>query len=320
MTAPLISVLVPVYNIEKYLNACLDSIINQKYENIEIIIVDDGSTDNSSAICDSYVQKDRRIKVFQSDNTGIASARNLLLEKATGEYIAFVDSDDVILPDMYSAMIKTAIETESDIVLCNFDIVSPDGTIMEPEYDMPFAEGEIAVTDYISTVSSGYCGLLSIVWNKLYKRHVFEGIRYPDGKIHEDDATIHRIIHNCNKIFYLDKKYYRYRKHKTSIMNKKFSSKRLDSTDAVLDRLTFFAENRYDEKIIHKCELFLVNDFIESIRKLNKKSISDRIAIKKKYILIKPYCKKLLNNPNTSKEDKKTIRYLMFYPYLFFYI
>lgn len=320
MNNPLISVLVPIFNSEKELRKCLDSIINQTYENLEIIIVNDGSTDKSGEICDEYQQKDQRIKAIHQKNRGIASTRNVCLSNATGDYIAFVDSDDSILPDMYRDMLEKSLETNADIVICDFKNVYPEDMPKEDTPVIPFEEGEISPKKYADKVSGEHCGALSIAWNKLYKRHLFENITYPDGKIHEDDATIHRICHNCKKIFYMKKTYYLYYKNREGIMHKKFSAERLDSTDAILDRINFFSDNEYPDSMIYKCELFLISDFISSIRNLDKKNKEDRKTIKEKLQLIKPYCKKLLKSDATDKETKKTIRWLLFNPFIFFYV
>ena len=320
MINPLISVLVPIFNSEKELRKCLDSIINQTYKNLEIILVNDGSTDKCGEICDEYAQKDSRIKVIHQENRGIASTRNVCLNNATGEYIAFVDSDDSILSDMCKDMLAKSLETDADMVVCDFENVYPEDMPKENTPIIPFEEGEILPVDYVRKVSGEHCGALSIVWNKLYKKHLFDNVKYPDGKIHEDDATIHRICHNCKKIFYIKKAYYLYHKNRDGIMHKKFSAKRLDSTDAILDRINFFTDNDYPDSMIYNSELFLINDFISSIRNLDKKSKKDRRAIKEKLQLIKPYCQKVLQNNATDKETKKTIRWLLFNPFIFFYI
>ena len=117
---PLISVIVPVYNVENYLPRCLDSIINQTYTNLEILLVDDGATDNSGKLCDEYAQKDNRIRVFHKENGGVSSARNMGLDNATGEYIAFVDSDDYIDKCMYEIMLNSSVQNNADIVVCGY--------------------------------------------------------------------------------------------------------------------------------------------------------------------------------------------------------
>ena len=116
---PLISIIVPVYNVEKYLSKCIDSIINQTYKNIEIILIDDGSTDSSGAICDKYALVDSRIHVLHIENSGVSNARNVGLNHATGDYIGFVDSDDYIEPNMYELLLEELIADDVDVVQCN---------------------------------------------------------------------------------------------------------------------------------------------------------------------------------------------------------
>ena len=168
--SPKISIVVPVYNVEPYLEKCINSIIAQTYQNIEILIVNDGSEDGSWVICERAAKNDARIRLFQHDcNKGLSVARNTAIEKATGDYIGFVDSDDYISPYMYEMLIKAIIKNDSDIAVCGYNVVDEDGkTISKSLNEKPYRDlyGEEKIQYIIST--SDNC-----TWNKLYKSHIF---------------------------------------------------------------------------------------------------------------------------------------------------
>ena len=170
----MISVIVPVYNVEPYLRKCLDSIVNQTYRDLEILVIDDGSTDWCGKICDEYAGKDGRIRVFHTENRGLSCARNLGLDNARGEWIGFVDSDDWIETDMYEVLLKRAEETEADIVECGVLEEHPNRTGKRQEYLVTGTEAVIMLI---------HRELSNAVWNKLWKKSCFDKIRFPEGRI-----------------------------------------------------------------------------------------------------------------------------------------
>ena len=176
-----ISVIVPVYNVEKFIKRCLDSIINQTTKDLEIILVNDGSTDNSGKICDEYAKLDNRITVIHKENGGISSARNIGLDVATGEWIAFVDSDDYIEKDMYEVLYKTAIEKNVDICACFFKYLTVDNKILfnltQEQLDMngKYNSKEFLELIYKDEYMNGIC---VATWNKIYKKNIFTRYRY----------------------------------------------------------------------------------------------------------------------------------------------
>ena len=183
----MISVIVPVYNVESYLPKCLDSIIAQTYTDLEILVIDDGSTDRCGAICDSYAERDRRIRVFHTENRGLSAARNLGLDHAKGEYIGFVDSDDWIEPDMYEVLLRKAEETGADIVECGFWKEYPDRYEEKTRQNLKLT-GKAAVSALLrNELSDG-------VWNKLWRRQCFETNRFPMGRVFEDVATTYQVF------------------------------------------------------------------------------------------------------------------------------
>ena len=222
----LISVIVPIYNVEKYLTKCIESIINQTYKNLEIILVDDGSPDKSPIICDEYAKKDNRIKVIHKKNGGLSDARNYGMSLATGEYISFIDSDDYIDEEMYEKMIFELINNDSDIVSCAINNVYSDRVessyIEERVYDT-----ELALKNLILGRD-----LNQTVWNKLYKKDVINGILFEKGKINEDDFWTYQVFANSKKIITLNKPLYNYIHRESSIMGQGYSEKNLNGLEA----------------------------------------------------------------------------------------
>ena len=196
LTLPKISVIVPVYNVENYISKCIESIINQTYANLEIIIVDDGSTDKSGDICNYYAKKDERIIHIHQENQGMSIARNNALDIAKGEYIGFVDSDDWIEPNMYYTLYDNAIAYDADISMCNFYYVYNSGQ------KSPYSNenDDIKVLDGIYKIAHNIRLSNNCIWNRLYKRHLFDDIRFPEWKTFEDVFIMHRVIDNANKL------------------------------------------------------------------------------------------------------------------------
>lgn len=232
---PLISVIVPVYNVEDYLDRCVESIVNQTYKNLEIILVDDGSTDCSGKKCDEWKVKDSRIVVIHKENGGQAEARNKGLELATGDYIGFVDSDDLISNSMYEEMLKVAVKHNSDVVGCRhvlFDDVkhpcfedgSFNGQVIE------FTQKE-AVLDIIREEH-----FESTVWNLLVISKIAKSVKFDVGKIHEDVLWPFRVFLSSQKFAYVEKCFYAYFQRSGSTMNIGYSEKRFDALDALETR------------------------------------------------------------------------------------
>lgn len=238
-----ISVIVPVYNVEKYIRCCVDSIIDQTYENIEIILVDDGSTDSSGTLCDEYLAKESNnkiIKVIHKENGGLSSARNAGKKLATGKYIGYVDSDDYINPKMYETMLEVMKKTCASIVVCRFDYVSDDCVMNTRNGEDGIIIGTFTAKEALnnlliddSSVNSG------IMCDKLFDIRLFDGLEFPVGRQHEDEFLIHRLFGNASKITYLNNKFYYYRMRHGSIMNK-FSLKNVDLLLAHEDRIQYY--------------------------------------------------------------------------------
>lgn len=229
-----ISVIVPIYNVEKYLRQCIDSIINQTYKNLEIILVNDGSPDNCGAICDEYSSKDERIKVIHKKNGGLSDARNVGLEIASGDFISFVDSDDWIDIDTYEIMMNNIIKYNANIAVSNINYVYDEKS--KPKYDeenIHIFNREEAMNELI------HDGLVqAVVWNKIYKKELLDNMQFKVGKLNEDEFFTYKICARAEKIVYIPNILYQYRQRENSIMSN-YSIKRLDGVEALYERLQF---------------------------------------------------------------------------------
>ncbi|MCR4792397.1 MAG: glycosyltransferase [Lachnospiraceae bacterium] len=237
-----VSVIVPVYNSEKYVGECVDSILSQTYEDLEVILTDDGSKDTSGKICDEYAASDKRVRVIHKQNGGLSSARNAGLEIATGEYVLFVDSDDSIEPDTVEKLI-TAICRDPEVSFAFCDIQDT----RRPELtDVVKARGNDArVMDrkayqgFLSDHQSREYVVAVVAWNKLFKRHFIDGLLFPVGKWHEDEFFVNAILSRMNSCVFLPERLYRYRENEEGITGAKnrFDVRHLDVFDAYSERV-----------------------------------------------------------------------------------
>ena len=247
---PRISVIVPIYKVEKYLMRCIKSIQNQTYTNLEIILVDDGSPDRCGEICEEFARQDKRICVIHKENGGLSDARNAGLEVAKGEYIAFVDSDDYIAPDFLQTLYGHLVETDSDVALCSYQVVTGQDLLVNQEETTPvyvYNRKELLLNLYDANHEDAT--FFIVAWNKLYKRSLWQQVRFPKGKIHEDEATTYQIFDLCKKGVYVKAPLYGYFTSESSITRDAFSIKRLQWMDALNDRIDYF-EKLKEEQLI----------------------------------------------------------------------
>lgn len=241
----LISVIVPIYNVEKYLEKCILSIINQTYENIEILLVNDGSPDNSLMICEKYSKLDSRINVINKKNGGLSDARNAGMRQAKGQYFLLVDSDDFIHPQMVELLYKSIQESNADIAVCNYSIVQEGTEVSYTSYNADKLTYELLNRDEaILEQFNEKCTEFTVAWNKLYHRDVFKDVEYPVGKIHEDDYTTYKLIYNSSKVAYIENELYFYLQRTNSIMGESFSINRFNRVIAKKQRLDFLIEQK----------------------------------------------------------------------------
>lgn len=281
----LVSVIVPVYNVEKYLSRCIDSIINQTYKNLEIILVDDGSPDRCGDICDQYAIKDSRIKVIHKKNGGLSDARNAGINLAKGDYITFIDSDDWIHPKYIETLYDLVKKHNADISVCNFI-----RTTSEDHNDEISLIDVIAFNKYeaLEQFTDKYYVQMVIACGKLYKKDLFHNVRFPVGRIHEDEFTTYKLIYNANKIVFTTTPLYYYWQREDSIMGSGFNiNHRLDALDAFIERAEFFKKIGLENESskTYKSSFLVLMTIIRKFNELDdfsKKEVLKRFNIIKK--------------------------------------
>lgn len=266
-----VSIIIPVYKVEDYFDECIQSVIGQTYKNLEIILIDDGSPDNSAKMCDDYAKIDDRIKVIHKQNGGQATARNLGIDIATGEYIAFVDSDDYVKEDIIETLLCALERNNADVSACRL-------TDKIEEYNKN-NKSKVKIINSNKTIkwilkekritTSPTC--------KLFKREFFNGIRYQEGRIHEDLGTIYKVIDKANKIAFVDAYKYFYRCNPTSTTQSAFSRKQMDYF-YIIDEMYGYMEEKHPEflrlVINHK-----VRNSIAFIRRISMSGFDDKEVI-----------------------------------------
>lgn len=238
----LISLIVPIYKVEKYLSYCIESIIKQTYPNIEVILVDDGSPDNCGKICDEYAKKDERIIVIHKENGGLSDARNAGLKLAKGQYVSFIDSDDMVHKGMVEMLLKVIKKFDADVAVCDYITVDE-----KSEYcDSSEANSEELCLNNEEFLHCTYLnkkhGMEFVAWGKLYNINLFKdnNIEYPVGKLHEDTYTTYKLLYYAKKIAFCGEPMYYYRIRNGSIMTSKFDNRRLTIIDATKEACDFF--------------------------------------------------------------------------------
>lgn len=249
----LISVIVPVYKVEAYLDKCIQSIADQTYQNLEIILVDDGSPDRCGAMCDAWAAKDSRIKVIHKKNGGLSDARNAGMAAATGDYVGFIDSDDFIAPDMYRHLLERMEADGSDIAACGVEMVREDGTgcgMLTPAGDHVLHRQEA-----LEAIIREY-PLKQPVWYKLYKAELIRDIPFAVGKYHEDVFWSWQVMARANRVSIFDTPCYFYLQRGGSIMGAGFSLKRLDALEAKCLRQDYLTAHAPQLAGTGRCDLF----------------------------------------------------------------
>lgn len=220
----MVSIIVPIFNTCKYLNRCVDSLIKQNYSDIECILVDDGSIDGSSELSDEYASQDSRIKVIHQTNKGLSAARNAGLEVATGDYIAFVDSDDFVSEDYIEKLVKRANRENADIVMCNYKFVDDNGSDIKNDNYTEFPSKQcFDGTDALLLFENRtYRTFFDVVWNKLFRRELFDGVRFPEGvSVVEDIAVMPMLYHKATRVSVISDELYYYVYREASLSHTK---------------------------------------------------------------------------------------------------
>ena len=278
----LISVIVPIYGVEKYLDKCVESIVNQTYRDLEIILVDDGSKDACPAMCDEWAEKDARIKVVHKENGGLSDARNAGVPFATGEYISFIDSDDYLEPTFYEKLYQKMQETGAEIAECGTRYVDEEGNLLKVRASQ---DGDFDKLPALKKLIEEN-GFYQTVWNKLYKKEVTDGILFAKGKYNEDEFWTYRVFDRATKIVSIKEPLYNYLQRGNSIIGAGYSQKRLDGLDALYERMQHLQKYEEMKKLLH------VNFVFAALWHLQKslrhfKGEEKKVAVKKIVGMIK---------------------------------
>lgn len=275
-TKGLISVIVPIYKVEKYLNRCIQSIVGQTYRNLEIILVDDGSPDLCPQMCDEWARKDSRIKVIHKENGGLSDARNAGVAIAKGEYIGFIDSDDYIDEEMYERLYVAIEAAKADLAICNFEMVTEEGLVLSE--DSPVKDECFTGLEGLKKIIDAGGWYYVTAWNKLYSRKALKGIKFPIGKINEDQFIVHKVFFQCDKIVSISPKLYKYVQRDGSIMNSIKSVQGLDEVEAFCEKFNFYKDHGLED-----CYPQLLSGLKWTYcrRRLNMPKISDKYQRKR---------------------------------------
>lgn len=249
----MVSIIVPVYNVEQYLPECLSSILCQTYKDIEIILVNDGSTDRSGELCRVTAESDSRVILIEQKNAGLSAARNAGLDRVSGEYIMFVDSDDYISPYMVETMLKTI--EDADMAMCRVCVTDGERKF---ENSIDFGHGSWSMKTFWKMYYGDFHRESVVVWNKLYKAEMFKNYRFPVGKIYEDEFMVSHLMQGNRTINMCDDILYYYRQRPDSIMSK---SRTLDFPEALMVRTHIFEETG-SHKLAMRTVLYALYDIL----------------------------------------------------------
>jgi len=288
---PKVSVIVPVYNVENYLAKCLDSLVNQTLKDIEIIVVNDGSPDNSQDIIDKYAKKYKNIKAYKKENGGLSDARNYGIKKATGDYIAFVDSDDYVDTTMYEKMYKKATKNNYDIVVCDFAYLYEDGRIIPVKSNLHYAKNNV----------KNYLLLPPMATIRIIKRELLNKYKFKKNIFYEDLELMPKLADTTDKIGFLEEPLYYYLQRNGSIMRQSMFSNKLLDIFSVLESNKEVLYNKYPEEIEYMYIIHLLRT--ATLRFLNYKN--PNIYLKQIRDTMKEYFPNWKNNIYYKKSNKK---------------
>lgn len=278
---PEISVIIPVYNVEQYLKKCVDSVLEQSFKNIEVILVDDGSPDKCPEICDCYAKQDDRVIVVHKENGGLSSARNAGLKIARGRYIYFVDSDDWIVGNALEILLTIMQNTKSDVVIASYDLFFDETKTIE-ELPIKIKDEVISGRDVVDKLTGGQGASYVIACNKLYKRELFQTISFREGYIHEDCIIAHRIFGQCNSVACTSQAVYFYRRRTNSIMGMGRNIQRTDALTAYADYILYTYENGWNNMTEKMSEMYAKAFFeLVSLFTFDKKDVKYRRRVSK---------------------------------------
>lgn len=265
---PKISIIMPVYNVENYLENSIKSVLNQTFTDIELILVNDGSTDSSLEICKYYGNRDSRIHIIDKTNGGLSSSRNAGLDVAKGEYIGFIDSDDYIHPQMYEVLYDEIIKYNSDLSICNFEkVYNHDEKLLKSKLQTKEDSKVLSNIEALHQLRGENAIIFTVSWNKLYKKNIFDDLRFELGFIHEDEFIIHRILYSAKTVVYKNINLYFYLQREGSIMKSKSEIDKVYYLLALNDRVHFLYKIGL-QKLLYEWEDVYLYEFMKVYPKL----------------------------------------------------
>lgn len=304
----LISVIIPVYKVEKYINKCIDSIINQTYKNLEIILIDDGSPDNCAKICDEYAKLDERIKVIHKKNGGQSEARNIGLDIAQGKYIGFVDSDDYIKNDMFEVLYRNLIEFNADISITNIIEIKKRQEVIEKYNDIEIYDKTNIIPMLLNNHITNY------LYNKLYKKELWKDIRLPVGRILEDMDVMYRILERADRVVCTNRSAYYYLIREDSSISKINIKLTNDLKEAVNKRYEYLKERRPELlDILIPLRLYNIMQYHDNLAICKEYNIYNNEEYDKEYFFYKEHFKKYKKELYREKNIRKKLEMYLLY-------
>ncbi len=294
---PLISVIVPIYNVEKYLDRCIESIVNQTYENLEIILVDDGSPDKSPKMCDEWAKKDKRIKVIHKENGGLSDARNSGIDIAKGEYLTFIDSDDYVEKDYVEFLYKNLIDNNADISMGKQYVRYPDKTLNTGSEEIYIVNPHDCFDKLLYSEDFDVSA-----WAKLYKKELFKEVRYPVGRLFEDSATTYKLIDKSKIVVLNSKPIYNYIIREDSITTKGFNEKKMELITSTKEMCEYIDKKYPDLK--KGCDRRIMYSYLSTLTQLVKSKGNNDECKKELFKYIKQNRGKILKDKRIPKRDK----------------
>lgn len=308
----LISIIIPVYDVEQYLPRCVDSALSQTYRNVEIILVDDGSPDHCSEICDAYAKKDSRIRVIHKENGGLSDARNAALDICSGEYISFLDSDDFISEEHIETLYHAIKEYHTKLAICGMMRIDETGK----------TSVQFSPSDQERCVSG--VEMAKTVWqpsacNKMYHRSLFDGIRYPFGKLYEDLFIYHDILARVDCVAFTGRNSYYYFNRRNSIMNKEYDIRNTDLIEGLDLRICRLREMQFDELADQQLS-FVFNHTVEAFEELRDTNFAERERLKEIRKICNRHFGAMMSFHGFSAAQKGKIALFRFCPVLYLHI
>ena len=249
-----ITIIIPVYNAENYIQRCMDSVLRQTYEDFDVILINDGSSDNSLELCRNYSKKDRRVTVLDKSNGGAASARNMGLEwffkNLDSEWLCFIDIDDFVHEQYLEILLNAAKEAQTNISMCSYEVTKDKETLVNTD--------NVAV--HLMQTEQLWCERqinCTVPFSKLFHRELFCGIRFPEGIIHEDEFTLYKVLFQCEQIAFVELPLYSYYQTEVSVMRGEWTPRHMSEPDGLFEQLRFFIKNHYDEASHYTARIYL---------------------------------------------------------------